>query len=156
MAEQKNDKTSWEKMYWKSHKYNERQRLKTGTYLHSFCPHCSKELTKDNLLLLDVVNQESKFGHVKLSPFLNIFELEADIELPEGKELKDILCPHCNKSLLVQDQKCDLCGSKTSRFLVCISNNKVPFNVCMKVGCRWHTLSSQDEEQIILEGSNEW
>lgn len=156
MAKQKNDEASWEKLFWKSHKYNERKRLKTGTYLHAFCQHCSKELTKDDILLLDVTSPDDKLGHVELSPFLNIFELRTDIILHERKELKDIRCPHCNKSLIVLDRNCDLCGSHTAKYLVRISHKKIPFHICLKVGCHWHSLSLEDEEQIILEESDEW
>jgi len=39
---------SWEELFWKSHKYNERVNIKSGSYLRSFCPHCEKELTRNN------------------------------------------------------------------------------------------------------------
>lgn len=134
----------------------QRKRLKTGTYLHSFCQHCKKELTHDDMLLLDVVNQDGKLGHMELSPFLNVFEHQTDIDIPKGKELKDIRCPHCNESLLLKDKKCELCNSHIASFLVRVSNNKIPFNICMNMGCHWHSLSSPDEDQINLEESDEW
>jgi hypothetical protein len=149
-------KDSWEGMFWKSHKYNERINIKSGTFLNSFCPHCNHELTYDNVLSLIVVNADGTEGRLELSPYLNQFDQKTDIQLPEGKEVREVKCPHCLKSLVVEGHFCDKCKSHVASFLIGSSNAKVPFYICLKMGCHWHSLSKDDSESIILDDSDEW
>ncbi|MBU1919808.1 hypothetical protein KKG66_03110 [bacterium] len=149
-------KDSWEGMFWKAHKYNERVKIKSGTFLNSFCPYCGAELTADNMLQLIVVNEDGTEGKLELSPYLNQFDQKTDIQLPGGKEVKDLKCPHCNKTLVVDDIQCGKCKSHVASFLIGSANAKVPFYICMKVGCHWHSLSRADSDSIILDDSDEW
>lgn len=151
-----NKEDSWESMFWKSHKYNERLKIKSGTFLNSFCPHCNKELTSDNMLQLIVVNCDGTEGKLELSPYLNQFDKKTDIQLPEDKEVKDLKCPHCHKSLILESSLCGKCKSHVAGFLVGSANAKVPFLLCMKYGCHWHTLSKEGSDSIILDDSDEW
>ena len=64
---------SWEHLAWNSHKYNERIKVKSGTYFRSFCPHCGKELTRKNMILFDAVKQSGETGNVELSAYLNTY-----------------------------------------------------------------------------------
>ena len=41
-------KKRWDEPYLKKTKYNDRIRLKTGTFLYAYCPHCGKSLIEDN------------------------------------------------------------------------------------------------------------
>ncbi len=146
----------WEELYWKSHKYNERIKLKTGTYLKAVCPFCDAVLTGDNKLILEVENPEGERGTVEISPYLNVFERRTDLHLPEGEKVKDVKCPACHHSFLVEGEKCGSCGAPIAEFLIGVSNLKVPFRICTTIGCKWHSISNDDENKIILEDSNEW
>jgi phage FluMu protein Com len=95
-------KESWEELFWKPHKYNERIKLKSGTYLHSTCPHCKEELTKKQVLTLEVINPENEIGIIELSPYLDSFERKTNIKLPDNKEVIDLRCPLCHKSLVIK------------------------------------------------------
>ncbi len=147
---------SWEGLYWDSHKYNDRRKIKSGTYLHSFCPFCSKEITSENVLLLEIVTPDDVVGLLELSPYLNVFERKTNIHIPDGSELKDLRCPHCHASLKVAGKQCGLGDSSVASFLVGVSNTKVPFYVCMKIGCHWHAIDPEDQDKILLDGSDEW
>ena len=154
--EETNKSNSWEELYWKSHNYNERVKLKTGTYLQAICPFCSESLTSKNELLLEVTKQSGEKGELAISPYLNIYERTTRLTLPEGEEIEDIKCPFCHKSLIRKDLDCKLCSAPAATFLVKLSNTNVPFNICSRVGCKWHSISQEDENKIILEDSNEW
>lgn len=157
MAIEKGDKKeSWEKLFWEPHKYNERIKLKSGTYLHSTCPHCNGELTKKQILTLEVISSENKMGIIELSPYLDSFERKSNIKLPDYTEVKDLRCPICHKSLVIKKQRCGLCDSKIAGFLVGTSNTKVPFYICTRSGCQWHAISNEGENQILLDNSDEW
>ncbi|MBU0690726.1 hypothetical protein KKC97_04380 [bacterium] len=149
-------KDSWEGMFWKAHKYNERVKIKSGTFLNSFCPHCGKELTSHNILELEVVNAEGKQGKLELSPYLNQFDLKTDIQTPDDQEVQDLKCPHCHESLVVEGGLCSICKSHIAGFQIGSANAKVPFFICMKKGCHWHSLSRDDSDTIILDDSDEW
>ena len=157
MAEKKKDKKdSWESVVWKPHKYNERLELKSGTYLRSFCPHCDSELTRDQMLRLEVINAKGESGLLKISAYLNHFDRKTDIKLPRGREVKDLRCPDCHQSLTVKGKRCPVDHARVASFLIGISHTRVPFFICMKEGCRWHDISPDDEIQIILDESHEW
>jgi len=149
-------KESWEDLFWEPHKYNERIKLKSGTYLHATCPHCSGELTKNDVLSLEVISPENETGIIELSPYLDSFERKTTIKLPEGKEVKDLRCPLCHKSLVTKNQHCGLCNSKVACFLIGAASIKVPFYICTKSGCQWHAISTEDENKILLDNSDEW
>ena len=157
MSEKKyDDSRSWKGMFWESHHYNERTKIKSGTYLHSYCPFCKQELTAGNILSLKAVDEDGQKGTIELSPYLNSFERKTDLMLKEGQELSDLLCPHCQQSLKVEGKKCGLGDSHVAHFLISVSNTKVPFYICMRTGCTWHGIDPEDEKQIILDGSDEW
>ncbi len=147
---------TWEGMFWEPHKYNERIKLKSGTYLQTFCPHCGQELNHDQVLRLEVVNFSGEDGIVELCPYLDTFQRQTTIRLPEGKEVKDLRCPLCHQSLLLPDINCGACGAPAAGFLIRVSTAKVPFVLCTRVGCNWHAIANDDENKIILDDSDEW
>jgi hypothetical protein len=135
---------SWEDLFWEPHKYNERIKLKSGTYLHSTCPHCDGELTKKDVLTLEVINPENEIGIIELSPYLDSFERKTNIKLPDNKEVIDLRCPLCHKSLVIK------------KFWVSAASIKVPFYICTRSGCQWHAISAEEENKILLDNSDEW
>ena len=129
--------------------------MRTGTFLHSFCPHCKKSLIEDNSIKLHVHRGEDK-GFMMLSPYLNVFTSKSTIRIPEDEFIGDLYCFHCHKSLLVEGGKCEECGSEIARITVSASKRLVDFHICAKKGCRWHGLSKEDLNDIRLEDSLEW
>jgi hypothetical protein len=129
--------------------------MKTGTFLHSYCPYCKKSLIEDGSIKLKV-DREKDTGFLMLSPYLNIFTSRSTIRIPEEEFIGDIKCFHCDKSLILDDMKCEECGSEVARIVVSATRRLVNFHICSKKGCRWHGLSREDLNDIRLEESLEW
>jgi len=129
--------------------------MRTGTFLMSYCPHCKKSLIEENSIKLKV-DRGDKSGFLMLSPYLNIFTSRSTIRLPEDKLIADIKCMHCDHSLMMEEQKCNDCGSETARIVVGATSRLVDFYICSKKGCTWHGLSREDMGDIRLEESLEW
>ncbi|HUT81953.1 MAG TPA: hypothetical protein VMZ29_12185 [Candidatus Bathyarchaeia archaeon] len=130
--------------------------IKSGTFLRTYCPHCEESLFEIDAIILKVTKNSGEKGFLKLSPILNVFTNESTFYIPEGEAVKDIQCPHCNTSLLLDDGKCELCGSKIVEISVAALSKIIDFFFCSKKGCRWHGLSKEDIDDIALEDSNEW
>jgi len=155
MTSQKKSGDRWEDLYWQPHNYNERRKIKSGSYLRSYCPHCKFKLTKESIIRLEVVTPEDEIGEVGISAYLNVFERKTSMRLKKGQEVKDLRCPECHHTLITE-RECGTCQSKAAMFLIGVSNARVPFYICTKVGCHWHALSPEDEKRIILDDSDEW
>ena len=121
----------------------------------NFCPHCNKTLIEDEMLKLKIV-QEDTSGFIILSPYLNIFNSRSTIFLPEGKEVGELRCFHCDTSLMVEDTTCKECNSAIARIAIGARSKLIDFYICSKKGCRWHGLSKEDINEIRLEDSDEW
>ncbi len=146
----------WEDIYWKAHHYNERTVLKSGSFLNSFCPHCGKSVIKDHMIHLETVTEDGRTGWVELSPFLNVYERRSDIRLPDGKEVADLRCSHCHRSLKVEGEKCHRGDSHVACLMVAVATIRVPLYFCMREGCPWHRIDPDDQYKIILDDSMEW
>jgi hypothetical protein len=129
--------------------------MRTGTFLHSFCPHCKKSLIENGSIKLHVHRDEDR-GFLMLSPYLNVFTSKTTIRIPEDEFIGNLYCFHCHKSLLVEGGKCGECGSEIARITVSASTRLVDFHICAKKGCKWHGLSKEDLNDIRLEDSLEW
>jgi len=103
-----------------------------------------------------VINLNDESGWIELSTYLNVFERKTDIKLPEDQEVKDLRCRHCHRSLVVEGRRCGTCNSHAAGIVVGVSNTKVPFLICTRIGCHWHAILPDDEDQIILDDSREW
>ncbi len=130
--------------------------IESGTYLHTYCPHCKKSLIEKGLMKLKVVNPDKESGFVFLSPYLNVFTSRSTVFLPEDKVVDDILCAHCNTSLIDSEGICEECGSPSARILISARTKMIDFYVCSKKGCRWHGLDKNDLRDIDIEDSLEW
>ncbi len=142
--------------YLQKTKYNERIHLKTGMFLHTYCPKCNKSLIQDNMVCLIAMNNDGTEGTLELSPYLNVHDRHSDLKIKPGAELKDLKCPHCEQSIVYPDKKCDRCNSSTAQFLVAAVHQKVPVFICLKEGCHWHGMKPEDEQLLILDSSDEW
>jgi ssDNA-binding Zn-finger/Zn-ribbon topoisomerase 1 len=128
--------------------------LESGTFLHTYCPHCRKTLIDGDMLKLKIKNGEE--GVLYLSPYLNVFSSKSTVFLPEDKVVEDLSCPHCNHTLILDDKVCGRCASPVARISVSARVKLIDFYICTKKGCRWHGLSENDLYEIRLEDSNEW
>jgi ssDNA-binding Zn-finger/Zn-ribbon topoisomerase 1 len=133
---------------------DKREIIESGTFLHSYCPHCRKSLIEDDMLKLKIVNGEE--GQLILSPYLNVFSSKSTVFLPEDKIVSDLKCWHCENSLIVHDRLCDRCGSPVAKISVTARTKFVDFFICTKKGCKWHGLKEEDLYDIRLEDSLEW
>ncbi len=129
--------------------------MKTGSFLHTFCPHCKKTLIKDGTIKFKV-DREGETGFLELSPYLNVFTSRSTIFLKEGENIGNIKCFHCDKSLEDKDHRCQECKSDVFRVEICARTKLIDFYICSKKGCRWHGLSKEDLKEIKLEDSLEW
>lgn len=132
----------------------EQEIIESGTFLNSYCPHCSKSLLENNMLKLKIKN--GKEGFLMLSPYLNVFTSKSTILLEEDKTLKDVRCWHCDKSLIPEKKVCGKCGSDVAKIAVGARTKLIDFYICTKKGCRWHGLSEGDFIDIRLQDSLEW
>jgi len=131
-----------------------REIIETGTFLHTYCPHCRKSLIEGDMLKLKIRN--GKEGILLLSPYLNVFSSKSTVVLSEDQVVEDLACPHCDKSLILLDKSCGKCGSPVAMISVSARTKLIDFYICTKKGCKWHGLSENDLYEIRLEGSLEW
>lgn len=137
---------------------NEKERkeiIKNGTFLYAYCPHCKKALIKDNMIELDIINPENEEGTLSISPYLNVFQHKSTIRLSPEQAVKDIKCPHCHKSIIVTDT-CPEDNFPAAKITVTSYSKMVDFLFCTKPGCKWHGLTKEDENIILLEDNKEW
>ncbi|HUT81951.1 MAG TPA: NADPH-dependent glutamate synthase [Candidatus Bathyarchaeia archaeon] len=128
--------------------------LKFKTYLNTYCPYCRnsfniKEKEIDHIDFIGVYKGQE--FDLKLSPYLDVFEVESSIPLEDGMIVDDFLCPKCRESLIAKDTKCGECGSKVSEVIISAFHKLIPFFICMKYGCKWHGLTKADERRIKLK-----
>ncbi|MBA7532509.1 hypothetical protein ES705_24735 [subsurface metagenome] len=138
-----------------SHEEEKIEIIKSGTFLHAFCPHCKKTLIEKNMIKFKVAKGKES-GFLMLSPYLNIFTSKSTIFLQEGKMIGEFKCFHCNTSLMVENQSCEECGSEIAKIAISARTKLIDFYICAKKGCRWHGLSKEDLNDIRLEDSLEW
>lgn len=130
--------------------------IRTGTFLHSYCPHCKNTLIENNMIKFKIARTDGETGYLLLSPYLNIFTTESTVQIPDKTQVNDIRCWHCDTSLIVPDDQCPRCGSHTVKISVAAMSKMVEFFICSQKGCHWHGLSDNDLKQIMLEDSEEW
>lgn len=128
--------------------------LKFKTYLNTYCPHCRNSF---NVERKDVKQLEFKAIYqgnemdLNLSPYLDVFEVETSLPIAEGDLLDDLICPHCNNSLINHDVKCGECGSEVAEVTISAMSRLISFYICTKHGCEWHGLTKKDERHIKLK-----
>lgn len=130
--------------------------IKTGSFLSTYCPHCRKSLIEDRMIKLKVENEFGEMGFLLLSPYLNVFTHKSTVKLPEKHPIKSIRCFHCDEQLFVHDKHCPVCNSEIARIQVAAMTKMIDFYICSKKGCTWHGLSDEDIQSIVLEDSKDW
>ncbi|MGA1873350.1 MAG: hypothetical protein ACMUHY_06730 [Thermoplasmatota archaeon] len=137
-------------------KEEKREIITSGTFLKCFCPHCSRSLIDNDELVLTIRENDGESGNLLLSPYLNVFNHKSTIRIPRRSEAKDVSCPHCSKTLIIDDRECHDCGARVIKFEVEAVSRLIDFFICARQGCIWHGLSHEDLDDIILEDSREW
>ncbi len=128
--------------------------LKFKTYLSTYCPHCNKSFNvkdkeHDHLMFKGLF--KSSDMELKLSPYLDVFEVESSVEVSQGEVLEDLICPGCKQSLVDHDTHCAECGSQVAKITISAYAKLLPFYICLKHGCEWHGLTKADERTIKLK-----
>ena len=128
--------------------------LKFKTYLNTYCPHCRNTFNyerKDEKYIVFKSIYKGQEGELKLSPYLDVFEVESSVPIDENDSLDDLICPKCKKSLIVKEPQCGECGSPVAEVIITAFSKLMPFYLCMKQGCTWHGLSKADENKVKLK-----
>lgn len=140
----------------KTHEEEKQEIIESGSFLMAYCPHCRKSLIENEMFKLKIVREGQEPGYILLSPYLNVFSSKSTIFLPEDQKVGEIRCFHCDKPLIVDNGKCERCGTEIARILVSARTKMIDFFICSKKGCTWHGLNKNDLENIRLEDSMEW
>lgn len=128
--------------------------LKFKTYLNTYCPHCRNTFNyerKDEKYIVFKSMYKGQEGEIKLSPYLDVFDVESSVEVVENDRLDDLICPKCKKSLIVEEPVCGECGSPVAELIITAFSKLMPFFICLKHGCTWHGLSKADENRVKLK-----
>jgi glutamate synthase (NADPH/NADH) small chain len=128
--------------------------LKYKTYLSFYCPHCSNtfnvERAHEKSLIFNAKWKNEDLV-LKLSPFLDVFDIKTSVEMPQDEVLDDLFCPHCKQSIIDPHVHCGECGSKVGKAIVSAYAKLIPFYFCLKNGCEWHGITKEDEKKIKLK-----
>lgn len=128
--------------------------LKFKTYLSFYCPHCKKtfniERQNEKSLIFNGTYKDQEMI-LKLSPFLDVFDVKASIPIEEGEVLDDLVCPQCKTSIVSDTVTCADCGSKVGEAIVSAYAKLIPFYFCLRYGCHWHGITKEDERFIKLK-----
>jgi hypothetical protein len=127
--------------------------LRTGTYLHAYCPLCGADLVEDRLIRFEVTTKSGEVGILKLSPRFNVFDKDSDVDIEHGTEVEDLRCPRCHDSLIAPETNCGTCGARTVRVRISAIHLDFDLFLCARIGCRWHGVSDEDRRRLILEQS---
>ncbi|MDZ7743404.1 MAG: hypothetical protein U5Q03_17120 [Bacteroidota bacterium] len=128
--------------------------LKFKTYLNTYCPHCHNSFNVEKKEEKSIDFKAKYKGNeidLRLSPYLDVFEVETSEPIDKGDSVDDLLCPKCSKSLISREIKCRECGSDVGEVLISAASRLVPFFICTKYGCQWHGLTKADERRIKLK-----
>ncbi len=128
--------------------------LKFKSYLNTYCPHCRNTFNveiKDRKYIQFKAVYKGEDIDLKLSPYLDVFDVESSKEIAKDDLLDDLLCPRCKKSLIVVEKPCGDCGSPVAEVIIAAFSRLLPFYMCMKHGCTWHGLTKADENKIKLK-----
>ena len=128
--------------------------LRYKTYLSFYCTNCNNTFNVERKVEKSLIFNGVYKGEdliVKLSPFLDVFDIKTSIPVAEGDILEDMQCPHCKTSIVNSKKRCDECGSDVAEVIVSAHAKLIPFYFCLKFGCEWHGITKEDEKKIKLK-----
>ena len=125
--------------------------LRHKTFLNTYCPYCNRSFNveeKDGKTIIFNARYNGSDLQLKLSPYLDVFEMESSIPVEKDEILDALECPFCKKSLVKPDTPCGECGSPVGEITISTHSRLIPFYICLKYGCEWHGLTKADERKI--------
>ena len=128
--------------------------LKFKTYLNTYCPFCHQSFNvekKDYKQIEFKAKYKGQEIDIFLSPYLDVFDSDTSVPVQDGDCLEDLMCPHCQKSLINPETNCGECGTPVASVIISALSKLVPFFICLKKGCEWHGLTKADERKIKLK-----
>ena len=128
--------------------------LKFKSYLNIYCPHCNNTLnveSKEEKSVNFKAVYKKQEVELKLSPYLDVFDVESSVEIEDGQLIDDMTCPHCNASLINKEMECGDCQSPVGEVTMFAASKLLPFYLCTKQGCQWHGLTKRDERRVKLK-----
>lgn len=117
-------------------------KLREGTFLHFYCPHCYAYLIRNGVVVLNIMDQEGDRGELHLGPRFCEYTHITTLEIIEGWTVSDISCPHCLETLIERDRYCQAhdCGAIMAKMVAVSINQLFPFSICTRKGCTYHTI----------------
>ncbi len=121
--------------------------------LASFCPRCHAGLdvydarTKRVWIGLTVRVGET-LCELLVNPRLDAFEHVCASCWSDGTLADDVLCPHCQSSLLVAEHVCQECDAPVFSLEVSVRTRVAPLSLCTRAGCHWHGVSTSAQAKI--------
>ena len=129
----------------------ERKVLSTGTFLHAFCPVCGSNMVQGDWIHFHAADDDGVEGELKLSPRFNVFDKQATMPMRAGDQMRDLRCPRCRVSLIDPVQACERCGAKTVKIKIAAVRLEIHLFICSRIGCRWHGITKEDRQRLILD-----
>jgi glutamate synthase (NADPH) small chain len=121
--------------------------------LASFCPRCHAGLdvydvrTKRVWIGLTVRVGEA-VCELLVNPRLDTFEHVCSSCWSDGTLADDVLCPHCQASLLEAEHLCQVCDAPVFSLEVSVRTRVAPLSLCTRAGCHWHGVSNSAQAKI--------
>lgn len=121
--------------------------------LASFCPLCHAGLdvydarTKRVWIALSVRVGDTVCD-LLINPRLDVFEHAGASCWSDGALADDVLCPHCQSSLLEAEHVCEECEAPLFSIEVSVRTRVAPLSLCTRAGCRWHGVSKAAQAKI--------
>ena len=116
------------------------------------CPHCDASLMDPNrlidgypaiALLLHYLEERTP---LLLSPIYGSFRYASRSPVGAG-DLTELLCPHCEKSL-VTDSPCEVCTAPLAMLHLSVGGDVL---FCSRRGCKVHRAETDDLERSMIE-----
>ena len=128
--------------------------LKYKTHLSCYCPICKKTFNEEkqhekSLIFNGFYKKQDVL--LKLSPYLDVFDIKTSIPIGPEEVLDDLICPKCKESLVKKDKYCEECGNPVGEVIVSAYAKLIPFYFCLKIGCEWHGISKEDAKSIKIK-----
>ncbi len=119
--------------------------------LETKCPRCHQELNEGTKIPLDIqIIEHSKAGVLKLSAIFGDYEIDSDIDIPEGS-LVNFKCPKCEESLVIEN-KCELCAAPMVSLEL---KNGGHIDFCSRRGCKGHALGGCGDVNEMIKLMNQ-
>ena len=114
-----------------------------GIHLNTYCPHCKSSLNvkrEGSEALCFKTAENGQEGELVRSAYLDT-PTAGPAARDSGPVIQDLLCPHCNESLVSQDDTCGHCGAKVGQIMLGAPSKLLDYYVCLDLSCTWNGLT---------------